>query len=304
MPYGWGRRPLPVTRFLFVAFFALAAFPAAARPAPASEMTVTLLSAGAGMFQVQDSNGRAFSLKTTPATWVLQRGLVVSPRDLTPGETLRVRLGRGKAGTTTALLLCDAETADALDAHRRRPLVGTVVSADARVWTVQPSDGQTPVPICLSAHTTFRAGGSQVGALAFGAGATVAITTRGLANGLLSAVSVSDANRDPPGIGGTGGEPSPRHGSASGVVVDVRADEGLITLQDSAGATRTIAVDAKTRVKMAGQAARLEDIAAGMRVRVWWSAADPASGPVATSISASAPKAPMPKTKRRRGWLE
>lgn len=146
---------------------------------------------------MQGADGRAFAVQITPATWVLQRGEVVPPRELPPGETLRVRLGRGKSGA--ALLVCDAETAEALAAHRRRPLSGTVARVDGLVWTVQPTDGAVPVPVCLSAHTTFRAGGAPVSASAFGAGASVTITTRGLANGLMTALSVSKAGGDPPG---------------------------------------------------------------------------------------------------------
>jgi hypothetical protein len=297
-------RPLPVVSLSLLALFlALTALPAAARPAPMSDVTVTLLSVGAGALQVQGSDGRAFALTLTPATWVLQRGLAALPRDLTPGETLRVRRGRGKGGRETALLVCDAETADALDAHRRRPLSGTVVRADGRVWTVQPADSALPLPVCLSPRTTFRAGGAPVAASAFGAGAAVTITTRGLASGLLSAVSVSEARSEEAAEVGNGGDteaPAARRGSASGVVTEMRADEGLLTLQDGAGALRTVAVDARTRVKTGGRPAARGDLRPGMRVRVWWGAAQDAAGnPVATTVSASAGKATTPKRKRR-----
>ncbi len=292
-------RPLPVLSLFFLAVsLALAAPPAAARPAPASDLTVTLLSVSEGALQVQTANGRAFAVRITRATWVLQRGLIALSRDLTPGETLRVRLGRGPAGTAAALLVCDAETADALDAHRRRPLSGTVVRADGRVWTVQPADGDVPLPILLSPRTLFRAGGSAVPASAFGAGASVTILTRGLANGLLAAVSVSDVLADPPGE--TAIEQASRPTSVSGVLVEVRPDLALLRLQDAAGAAQTVAVDAGTRVKSGGRAASLADLLPGMRVRVWWGAAQDAAGnPVATTVSASAGKATTPKRKRR-----
>jgi len=265
MTYG---RCQPLRVVFLLLLLALAARPAPARPAPASEMTVTLLSVGPGVLQAQGADGRALTIKITPATWVLQRGLVVSPREMTPGETLRVRLGRGQAGSTVALLVCDLETAEAIEAQRRRPLTGTVASVDGKVWTVQPAEGAVPLPVCLSPRTAFRAGGSPVAASAFGAGAQVTITTRGLANGLLAAVAVSDAASDGPGQAAKPGARTPKGESLSGVVVEARPDLGLLTVQSAAGATRTVAVDAGTRVRSGGRAASLGEMAAGMRVRV------------------------------------
>ena len=293
MPYGRSHRPLPVSFFLFL--FALAILPASARPPPASELTVTLLSAGPGVLQVQGADGRTFAVRITRATWVLRRGLVTTPRDLAPGETLRVRLGRG--ADRAALLVCDAETAAVLADARGRPLAGTILSAEGRVWTVQPDGGDLPLPVLLSPHTLFRAGGSAVAASAFSAGAAVTITTRGLANGLLAAVSVSDVPPDGPGQ--TGGAPTARPVSVSGVVVEVRPDLGLLTFQDAAGASRTVALDAATRLKSLGRPAALGDLTAGMRVRVHLGVGQDAAGnPVATSVSASAGK--VTKGKRAR----
>ena len=294
MTYGLVRRHWPVVTFFLAV---LADRPALSQPVPASELTVTLLSVGQGAIQVQGADGRVIAIKITPATWVLQRGLVTLPREMTPGEMLRVRLGRGKAGGAAALLVCDAETAEAIAAHRRQPLSGIVVSGGDKVWTVQPADGQTPLPICLSARTTFQAGGSQVAASAFGAGAAVTITTRGLANGLLSAVSVSDAAPDLPGQAAEQRTPLPR--SVSGVISEVRPDLGLLTLQDTAGTSQTVAVEAATRVKSGGRAASLEDLQPGMRVRVRLSTAQDAAGNlVATSVSASDAK-PTGKTSKK-----
>ena len=297
MIYGRIGRPLPVALIFFALAALFTAQPAYTRPALASDLTVTLLSVSPGAFQVQGADGRAFTVKITPATWVLRRGLVVAPHEMTPGETLRVRLGRGAGGT--ALLICDAETAEAIETHRRRPLSCTVVSAADKVWTVQPADGQTPLPVCLSAHTTFRAGGSVVSASAFGMGAQVLITTRGLANGLLAAVSVSNAvpaAPDPPGQAAESQTPR----SVAGVLVEARPDLGLLTITDTAGVARTVAVDVATRVKSAGRAASLGDMTPGMRVRVRLGTGQDAAGnPVATSLSASDPKPSTPKKKRR-----
>lgn len=295
MTYGWVCRPLPV---VLIFLLALAARPALARPAPESEMTVTLLSVGQGGLQVQGGDGRAFAVRIAPATWVLQRGLVVTPRELTPGETLRVRRGRGQGGA--ALLICDGETAEAIASHRRRPLTGILVNADGKVWTVQPADSAVPLPVCLSPRTMFRAGGASVPASAFGAGASVTITTRGLANGLLAAVSVSDAVPDP-STPDTGSPGTPRPASMSGVVVEARPDLALLTLQEPAGSSQTVAVEAGTRVKSGGRAATLGDLAPGMRVRVRLGAGQDAAGnPVATSVSASDAKPTGKAAKKKR----
>ena len=299
MTYGWGFltdrrgcRPWPVLVFCWLScWLTFAAWPAHARPAPASELTVTLLSVGPGVLQAQGADGRARTIRLTPATWVLQRGLVVSANALMPGTALRVRLGHSSRGA--ALLVCDAETADALAARRRRPLTGTVVSVGDTVWTVQPADSPVPLPVCLSAHTTFRAGGSPVAASAFGAGAQVTITTRGLANGLLAAVSVSDSLSD----SGSGAAPDAPGSAAdvtrpiwvSGVLVETRPDLGLLTLQDAAGTARTVAVNAGTRIRSGGRAASLGELQPGIRVRVRLGAGQDAAGnPVAAGVSASA----------------
>jgi len=294
----YGRcRPLRVIFLLLL--LALAARPAPARPAPASEWTVTLLSVGSGVLQVQGADGRALAVKIAPTTWVLRRGLVALPRELSPGETLWVRRGRGKEGA--ALLVCDGETAEAIEAHRRRPLAGIVLSADGQVWTIQPADSAVPLPVCLSPRTTFQAGGSPVPASAFGAGASVLITTRGLANGLLAAVAVSDAAPDGPGQTAEPGARTPKGESLSGVVVEARPDLGLLTVQSAAGAARTVAVDAHTRVKSGGRAASLGDLAAGLRVRVRLGVGQDAAGnPVAASLSASAALPTGKAAKRKR----
>lgn len=300
MTYGRICRSLPAFLLLLAScLFTCATLSAPARPLPVSDLPVTLLSAGPGVLQVQGADGRQFAIRVTPKTWVLQRGLVILPRDLVPGEPLRVREVGG-----TARLVCDEETADALAAHRRRPLSGTILSVESRVWTVQPLGGDVPLPILLTARTLFRAGGSLVAASAFGPGAAVTILTRRLANGLLAAVSVSDAAPetvpDPPGQ--TAGGQTPRPVSVSGVIIEARPDLGLLTLQDASGAARTVAVDAGTRLKSGGRAAAWGDLAAGMRVRVRLGAGQDAAGnPVATSVSTSAgrPAGKAAKGKRR-----
>ena len=298
MPYGRVCRLLPASLLLLL-------FSAApARPLPASELTVTLVSIRQGALQVQGGDGHQFDVKVTPATWVLRRGMVARMRDLMLGEALQVRLGRRAGGA--ALLVCDADTADALAAHRHRPLSGTILGSAGlgsagKVWTVQPADGDVPLPILLSQHTLFRAGGSAVPASAFGPGALVTITTRGLANGLLAAVSVSDA---PPALPGPDDDRrTPRTVSLSGVIVEARPDLGLLTFQDEAGAAQTAVVGAATRIRSAGKAAALGDLTAGMRVRVRLGASQDAAGnPVASSVSAFVVR-PARKALRKKGIL-
>ena len=292
MPHGRSLRPqpvllLPVLLLLLLFSLAPAARPAPARPRPASDLAVTLLSAGPNALQVQGADGRAFSVKITRATWVLRRGQVALPRELQPGETLRVRLGRGAGGA--ALLVCDTETADALAAARGRPLPGSLLGVEGRVWTVQPDGGDVPLPVLISPRTLFHAGAAAVSASAFGPGASVTITTRGLANGLLAAVSVSDAAPAAPAPDDGGQKARPV--SLSGVIIEARPDLGLLTVEDASGLAHTVAIDAATRLKSAGKAATLGELAAGMRVRVRLGAgADAAGNPVAAGVSASAGK--------------
>ena len=288
MIYGQvARRWTALFSFGLWALFTLTALTASppldARPAPASELTVTLLSAGDGRLMVQGSDGRAIAVPITPATWALRAGLPAAPRDFAPGETLHVRLGRGKGGAKPALMICDPETAAALDAQRGHPLRGTLLdTTNGKVWIVQPDGGALPLPVCLSARTTFQAGGAAAAVTAFSAGASVTITTRGLPNGLPSAVSVSDA-------GAAAGDETPtRRGTVSGIVLEVRPDLGVLTLRDKTGTDRTLAVTAGTRVKVRKRPATLADIAAGMHVTAFLRGASDAAGtPTASSLSAS-----------------
>jgi len=168
MTYGRVRRHLTAPLFFLILTLL------SARPAPAADLSVTLLSAAPSALQVRGADGAAFAVRVSPATWVLERGAVVSPPGLTPGETLRVRLRHVRAGDV-ALLVCDAGTAAALDAHRRRALSGTVLAVDGAVWTVQPSGEDAPVPVLVSARTVFRAGGA--------AGPGVRLRRRGIGPG-------------------------------------------------------------------------------------------------------------------------
>ena len=280
-------RPLALAAFLLFLFPRLAL--SAARPGSAA-LPVTLLSVSATRVQAQDDAGRTRDLAVTPASWFLRRGLRVSAAEFAPGEAVLLRQRVGPGGRPQVALLCDAESDAAIERYRRRPFTGTVVSQSARAWVVLPSDSPDGVPLTLpvSARTTYRVGGRACGASAFGPGAEVRVVTRGLPDGPLAAISVSgDAQAPAP----AGGEPR-RAGFLSGVVLDVQADAGLLTVQDKMGASRTVGVDGRTRVKVRRQPASLADVMVGMRVSVRLGAAvDAAGNAVATSVSALDPAA-------------
>jgi len=255
---------------------------AASRRAPALELTGTLLTANADSWTVQGDDGRLSSVQITGATWFVKGGLPVAARAFVPGEEVKIRLARSAKSPMRALLVCDPQTAADLERRRGHALAGTILSADTQVWTLAPADGTAPALVCLSPRTAFSAAGSPVTAAAFGSGASVVITTRALPSGLPSAVSVSE---------GDGSEPeaaAPSRRSVSGIVLEVDAAAGLLSVQDKAGGTLTLATNARTRVKVRKRAASLGDITAGMHVSARLGVAGDAAGnPLAVSVSAS-----------------
>ena len=260
-----------------------------ARPGSAA-VSVTLTSVSTSRIQAQDDGGRTLDLAVSPASWFLRRGLRVSAGDFTAGEAVVVRQHVGPGERPQVALLCDAESDAAIERYRRRPLVGTVESQSARAWVILPSDSPDGVPLTLpvSARTTYRVGGAACAASAFGPGATVRIVTRGLPDGPLAAVSVSDATDAPPAAIAE----TRRAGFLSGIVLDVQPDAGTLTVQDKAGASQTVGVNGRTRVKVRRQPAALADVTAGMRVSVRLGAeVDAAGNAVATSVSALDPAA-------------
>ena len=261
----------------------------AASPSPAA-LPVTLTSVSAKRVQAQDEAGRALDLAVTPASWFLRRGLRVAASDFTAGEAVLVRQHVGPGGRPQVALLCDAESDAAIERYRRRPLTGTIESQSARAWVVLPSDSPDGVPLTLpvSARTAYRVGGAACAVSAFGLGATVKIVTRGLPDGPLAALSVS-GDSEAPAATAAGVRPA---GFLSGIVLDVQPGAGILTVQDKAGASQTVGVDGRTRVKVRRQPASLADVTAGMRVSVRLGAGvDAAGNVVATSVSALDPAA-------------
>jgi hypothetical protein len=266
-------------------------FSSAAHPAPASEMTVTLLSWSHGELQGQEENGQVLKIITTPATWILRRGLPTTARDFVPGETLQIRRGRGTGGTLRALLVCDPETAAALAGARGHPLTGTLLKAGGKVWILQPDDGALPLPLCLTAHTMFQAGGALVASGVFTAGTRVTIQTRGLPTGLMSAVSVSDGTETMAVIKKA---PRPRK-TFSGTIREARPDLGQLTIQNKAGFSQMIGVDSQTSILVRTRKGRhlgtWDDLTVGRPIFARFAAAEAGGGsdPLAATLSVSDP---------------
>ena len=259
---------------------ALLPTPASARPT-ARGVAVTIISVTEHAVQVMGEDGRAETLGFGPASAFLRRGLLVRASEFLPGETATLRRHSGPGGAAQVGLLCDPDSAMALEKYRGRPLTGTLLSLSPQVWVVQPADGAEGVPLSLlvSARAVFSAGGSAVSATAFEPGASVTVTTRGLPSGLLSLVSaVSGVSDAPP--------PAPRNGFVSGLVTEVQSS--TLTLSDASGVSHTVAVSGATRVKVRRQAASLADITLGLHVSAWLGRkADSAGNPIATTVSAT-----------------
>lgn len=270
--------------FVLAALFLPLSLAAAPHSAKSPNLSVTLLSIDARSLQAQGGDGRAFSLMVTPASLFLRRGLRVSTSEFTPGEPVLLRQRAGPGGQKQVVLLCDSESAAAIEKYRRRPLTGTIVSVSSQEWVVQPEGSADGVPLTLrlSSHVTYQAGGVSVASSTFGPGASVTLTTRGLANGLLSVVSVSEAAAQ------AAPTETRRAAFVSGDVLEVQPDAGTVTIQEKNGASCVVAVDAGTRIKIRKQPGTLTEIGVGMRVSARLGASQDAAGnPVATSVSAS-----------------
>jgi len=277
-----------VTRFyrlfgVISLLLALLSTSASGRPS-ARGVSVTIIGVTEHAVQVLGEDGRAETLGIGPASAFLRRGLLVRALEFQPGEIATLRPHRGPGGAIQVGLLCDPDSAMALEKYRGRPLSGTLLSLSPLVWVIQPGDSADGVPISLlvSARAVFSAGGTATAASAFEPGAAVTVSTRGLPSGLLSLVSATGdlSPGSPP--------PTPRSGFASGLVTELQTS--ALTLVDASGVTHTIAVSGATRVKVRRQAASLSDIATGMHVSAWLgSKTDGAGNPIATTVSASDP---------------
>ena len=275
--------------FVFISCLALFSMPgqarssASAHKAAVTKAAVTILSVGAHSIQILGENGRAETLAFGPASAFLRRGLLVRASEFLPGETATLQRHTGSGGIPQVGLLCDPESAAALKKYRGRLVSGTLLSLSAQVWVVQPSDaadGAAPLSLLVTGRTVWSADGATVAATAFEPGASVTVATRGLPSGLLALVAAS-ADEDT-------GTPAPllRRRFVSGVVTEVQPS--TLTLQTAAGVSRTVGMGDATHVKVRREAASLADISTGMRVSVWLTSQEDASGnPVASTVSAT-----------------
>ena len=162
----------------------------------------------------------------SPSSLFLKDGLAVPPSAFPAGAKalLRART-RASDGEVSVVMLCDAASAGALDAYRKKTLVGTVQSLDDKTLVVKPAGGGTPVTLRLTPKTLCRKRGADASAAAFAPGSSVAVITRGLPSGLLMAALVSDAPAD-----------ADRERALlkpvrlSGHVLDVQPDQNLLTV--------------------------------------------------------------------------
>ena len=107
-----------------------------------------------------------------PSSLFLKDGLAVPPSAFPAGARalLRARV-RASDGAVSVVLLCDAASAGALDAYRKKTLVGTVQSLDEKTLVVKPAGGGTPLTLRLTPKTVCRKGGADAAADAFAPGA-------------------------------------------------------------------------------------------------------------------------------------
>jgi len=276
--------PVPFYVCLWLVFTAYALPANARRPSTSAQgVAVTIVAIGTCTVQVMGEDGRTETLAFGAASAFLRRGLLVRAGEFVPGETALLRRRMGAGGVVQVGMLCDLDSAAVLEKYRSRPLTGTILSLSPQVWVVQPADDADSVPLSLlvSVRTVFTAGEAPVTAAAFGPGASVTATTRGLPSGLLSLTSVSDAAAS----AGMVPEISHRAELASGLVTAIQFS--AVTILDKAGISHTVAADGATRIKVRRQPATLADIAIGMRVSAWLGRREDASGnPIATSLSA------------------
>ena len=256
----------------------------ASRP-HAKLQTVTVRSTDDQAVHVTLADGTAEDVLIRPSSLFLKAGLAVSPTAFPAGvkALLRART-RASDGAVSVVMLCDAASAAALDAYRKKTLVGTVQDVDEKTLVVRPAGGGTPVTLRLTPKTLCRKGGADASAAAFAPGSSVAVITRGLPSGLLMAALVSDAPAD-----------ADRERALlkpvrlSGHVLDVQPDQNLLTVAAlKPKGRRTIAVGPDTRIKVRKEDATLDDLKPGMRVAVRLGRGQDAAGhPLAASLSAS-----------------
>ncbi len=262
------------------------AAPKAAAPVSHSKnvRTATVVSADEQAVHLTLADGTALDAELRPSSLFLKGGVAVKPTDFGAGAkvVLRTRT-RASDGAVSVVLVCDPQTATAIDAYRRRPLTGRVQSEDDKYWVIKPEGtaDSTPLTLHVTAKTAYRKGGADATAAAFPVGAAVTVVTRGLPSGLLMASIVTDSAADAATT-----KAALKPVSLSGVAVEVHVDTGLLTIAPRGKPRQTVAVTDATTIKVRKVGAALQDVKPGMRVTARLShQKDDAGHFLATSLS-------------------
>ncbi len=228
-------------------------------------------------------DGTALDAAIHPTSLFLQNGVAVSPTEFKSGENVILRTRtRASDGTLSVVMLCDRATAAAIEAYRRKPLLGNVVSMDDKTLVVQPGGATTMLTLRVTPKTLFRKGGADATAAAFSAGASVAVITRGLPSGLLMATIVSDTSSD-----AVSEKTALKPVSLVGTAVDVEPEKNILTVAPKTKPRQTVAVGDTTKIKVDKTEATLNEITLGMRVSARLGHQKDADGHlIATSLSA------------------
>ncbi len=294
----YGKAAVVWAAALCLALFSVSPAPAqtlpAAKRSTGKMQTVTVRGGDNQVLHLTRADGTALDALVRPSSLFLKNGVSVPPSAFAAGSQVLLRARtRASDGVVSVVLLCDAASAAAIEAYRKKTLVGTVQGVDEKALVVRPAGGGTPVTLRVTPKTVFRKGGVGAGAGMFPLGASVAVLTRGLPSGLLMASLVTDAPAD-----------AARERVAlklvrlSGHVLDVQPEKSLLTVAvTKPKGRRVVAVSADTRIKVRKEDATLDDLKPGMRVSVRLGRDKDGEGyPLAASLSAS--DAPMGRTRK------
>lgn len=276
-----------------VAFWGAALVVWMAAPATcAPAQTGTLLRLDDKAVQVTLADGSLLTADIRPSSLFLKGGLMVSLTDFLPGDAMAFRV-RARAGGVSLVLLGDLDSLAAIDAARGKILRGMLQSASDHFLVLLPDgSGALPLTLRVSAKTRYLWGGQDAAASAFAPGATVAVQTRGLPDGLLLAETVSDASGPAPT---RTAHPSSR---LSGIVWDLPLGNATLVLMSRSKTRRVIAVNSSTRITLDGNATNLSDFRRGMSVSSHLGRDKDADGnPIAVTLTAHS-AAPL-KTKKK-----
>ncbi len=267
----------------------------AAPTACAPAQTGTLLRLDDKTMQATLADGSLLTADIRPSSLFLKGGLRVSLTDFLPGDAVAFRI-RARAGGASLVLLSDSDSLAAIDAARGKVLRGMLQSADDHFLVLLP-DGSSALPLTVrvSAKSRYLWGGQDATATAFAPGATIAVQTRGLPDGLLLAETVSDASGPAP--------TRTAHFSSrlSGIVWDLPMGNATLVLMSRSKTRRVLAIDQGTQITLEGKAATLSDLRRGMSVSAHLRHDKDAGGnPIAATLAAHSAAPATTKKKARR----